>query len=429
MTRLNKLTIFDLKPFHLFLITLVLVVINLLSRWPGELTPDSMVQFNQAVSGQFTDGHPPIMSYLWSLFLPFSEGGISMFLLQVFFHWFGLGLFAFILLGHGHKLGALAMLLSGLTPIAMKYTGVILKDTLLVSFFLTAFALASCKKIQLKFAGVFLGLVAVLTRANAVFAFPSLLFLLIRKKLSMFKSLIFILVVSLPLIPLSQWINHHVLEAKRDGMVKSLQLFDLTGIAYFSGETSVLPVPIANLEGCYTPLYWDTLGKERCNFAAHEVTEDLTWDWIATILTHPVSYLQHRLSHFNYEIFFLVPPIQQCVEAPEGHDCPRSLISDLVAKNGLLWPVTWLVLGLVLIGSGLSEIPRAMVLSGLAYGFAYLFFGVASDFRYFYWTEMAIQTALILQVATTGFARWKAAVGAVSIVLLAGYMWRLASLI
>lgn len=106
------------------------------------------------------------------------------------------------------------------------------------------------------------------------------------------------------------------------------------------------------------------------------------------------------------------------------HDCPRSFISDTIAKNGLLWPVAWLTLGIAMLLLGLGDIARCLCLSGLLYGLAYILVGVASDFRYFYWTELSIQTALIFQIATNGFPRWRIAAIAIFMIWFLGYAWR-----
>ena len=110
--------------------------------------------------------------------------------------------------------------------------------------------------------------------------------------------------------------------------------------------------------------------------------------WLTNIFYNPISYLKHRIYHFNSSIFFLVPPAQQCFYAPEYHSCPKSILSDAIYKNALLWPVTWLTLGIVMLLTGLCGVSKALCLSGVAYGLAYFFFGIASDFRYYYWTNL-----------------------------------------
>ncbi|BAF72487.1 hypothetical protein [Sulfurovum sp. NBC37-1] len=424
----NRWKFINIKSIHVGLATILFTLLNLMLRWPGKLTPDSANQLRQAISGHYSDGNPPIMAIIWRELLPITDPTVVMLVLQTTLFWLGIGLFAAVLAQKDHHRAALVMLISGFTPIALMYTGVILKDSLMTSFFIAAFGLAAWKDVRLRSVGLLLGATGMLTRLNAVFAFPSLLFLALRLKLSLFKSLIYALIISIALIPLSQWINHDIFGAERAGLERSLQIYDLAGIAYFSGDTSVLPVDITNLSECYTPYYWDTLGAARCDYTFGKLDNSITREWITGIITHPLAYMQHRLSHFNYETFFLVPPVQQCVEAPEAHDCPRSLLSDFVSKNGLLWPVAWLTLGIVMLLSGLGDIPRALTISALMYGFAYLIIGVASQFRYYYWTEIAIQTALIFQIATAGFPKWRIAALSVLAIWIMGYLWRISYL-
>ena len=304
----------------------------------------------------------------------------------------------------------------------------ILKDTFLVSFLLTGFGLAVWGDVRLRGMAALAGLVGMLARTNGVFAAPPLFLLCLRRNMPLLRTAMWSFVLAVALIPTSQWINHAILRASPTHQERALQLYDLTGIAYFSGDKSVLPVDIPDVEGCYVPLFWDDLKYERCGKANSKIRHDLTRVWLAGIVSHPAAYAEHRIAHFNREIFFLVPPAEQCVDAPELHDCPKSLISDLVVKNCLLWPVTWLALGLVMLFGGLGTVPRALCLSGLLYGFAYLAVGLAADFRYFYWTEIAIQTALIMQVGVAGFPRWRWALAAILAVWVAGYSWRFLSL-
>ena len=193
-------------------------------------------------------------------------------------------------------------------------------------------------------------------------------------------------------------------------------------------DISVLPVTINEISLCYTPLFWDTLGGERCENAFARTPANITWDWLVSIVTHPASYAMHRISHFNREIFFLVPPIQQCVDAPEYHTCPKTLFSDAITKNGFLWPSTWLILGIVILTSNIAGIGQALCISGLLYGFGYLVVGLAADFRYFYWTELSIQTSLILNFSSFGLQFWRKVTFSIFTVWILGYAWRISSI-
>ncbi len=416
-----------IKPLPVKWLAIAFGLLNFVLRWPGHLTPDSARQLSQAAASHFDDWHPPLMAWIWQWLIPFGNATASMLAFQIALHWLGIGLFAGVINRGGSYKAALLMLISGFTPIALTYTGVIQKDSLLASFFIAGFGLVAWNSVQLKGVGILMVALGTLTRMNGVFAAPALLFLVLRRRWSLPKIVLSSMILSLALIPLAQWINHEIFHAERTGVEKSLQLFDLAGIAYFSGDSTVLPVSIPNIEKCYTPLFWDTLVTDRCDKAFQKINRGIGHEWFLGIAEHPFAYIEHRLTHFNRTIFFLVPPAQQCVDAPEMHDCPRSFISDTIAKNGLLWPVAWLTLGTAMLLLGLGDIARCLCLSGLLYGFAYIVVGVATDFRYFYWTELSIQTALIFQIATTGFPRWRIAAIAVFIIWLMGYAWRLLS--
>jgi hypothetical protein len=137
--------------------------------------------------------------------------------------------------------------------------------------------------------------------------------------------------------------------------------------------------------------------------------------------------MRHRLTHFNQNIYFLVPPMQDCVFVPKHHACgpsDQNLVKDAIVRNALLWPVTWLLIGALLLFMPLTETARMLTLSGMLYGMCYLVVGVASGFRYFYWTEMAIQVALVWQLATAGLPRWRLLVIAVAALWTVGYIYR-----
>lgn len=422
---IKKYRLYELKPLHIALLTIILTFVNLIIHWPGQLNPDSKGQLLEAYAGNYSDWHPPVMAVIWRQMLFLDYALEPMLLLQISLHWLGFGLFSYSLCKAKRPITALIMLFSGFTPIAFKYTGIIQKDTLLTSLMIAGFGFVSLGNLKLKWFGVLISFIGMLTRANGIFAFPPVIILSFKKTLNLYKIIFICLFLSTILIPISWWINHTVLNATKTNIERSLQLYDLAGIAYFSNDKSVLPVDIKNLDKCYTPLFWDTLASERCEMAFTRIDRAITREWLNNIFKYPIAYLKHRFSHFNREIFFLVSPAQQCVDAPEFHNCPKSLLSDTITKNGLLWPVAWLTLGFIMLITGIKGVSQALCLSGVLYGMGYLFVGVAADFRYFYWTEISIQTALIFQWAYFGFKQWRIAAFAVINVWLIGYIYRI----
>lgn len=400
---------------------------NLAVAWPGTLTPDSRNQLGQALAGVFNDWHPPLMAEIWALI-----GGTlpAMLALQIGMHWLGIWALAETLRRDRAGKWAFAMLGVGLTPIAIKYTGVIQKDTLLASFFIAAFGMAALSG-RHRVAAI-LGVAGTLCRANGVFALPPL-FLSRAKRIKLLPALGLCLLAAAAFVPVSNLVNHRLLRAEETGVERSLQLFDLAGIARFSGDASVLPRGAEHAEHCYTPLFWDTLPIAGCAGPVERLPKSLTASWVRAIAAHPIAYAHHRLAHFNKAIFFVVPPMEQCVDAPAFHSCDfttRGMIVDFVTKNAFLWPATWLVIGVMLLFGELHPIARALSLSGLTYGLAYAVVGVAADFRYFYWTELAIQAAIMFQLAQVGrLSRWKPLAAATAAVWIAGYAARFMAMI
>ena len=374
----------------------VLALLTLGICFPGEMTPDAARQLAEARTGKFTDWHPPIMAMLWSV-APYPA---AMLTLQIGLHWIGIAGLALRLSGHWRWV----MLAVGLTPIAFKYLGVLQKDTLLTSLFVAAFGLAA----HFRIASIALGLFGSLVRANGVFAFGPLAL----PRMGLVRTIALSVALSAALIPVSMAFNRLVSEPT--GVERSVQAYDLAGIEQFSGKPS----------GCYTPLFWDTLSTERCGFSYQKIRGSITGEWLNAIANHPLAYAQHRLMHFNSTTFFLVPAMQQCVEAPEMHECDQSLLTDALTKNPLLWPVTWLAVGLLLLFAKPDPFARNLCLSGLLYGFAYLLVGVASDFRYFYWTELAVQAAIVLHLAEGGRVPIKPLALVIGAVWVAGYVAR-----
>jgi hypothetical protein len=328
------------------------------------------------------------MAALWSL----CPTPAAMLVLQIALFWTGLALVA-------RAARSPWPLIIGLSPIAVYYLGIIGKDTLLASALMLGAGLCS---LGWRWTGAAVLLVGGFLRANAGFALGPLLF----KRIWL--AAVFG-VLMLGLVALSSR------AVERTGVERGLQLFDLAGIDHFEGGNR-FP------EGCYTSMLWDTLSTGRCGHAFQR-SGNVTGEWISAIVRHPVAYAEHRIAHFNRATFFLVPPAQQCVEAPELHDCPVSARSDFITKNALFWPCLWLAVGIALLFMpGLGGIASALSWSALVYGFSYAVVGVASDFRYFLWSEIAVQMALVLAWRDGVRLRTPALVGAAVVVL--GYAAR-----
>lgn len=398
------------QPFVIWGSAALLFAATIAVAWPGTLIGDNIRQLQEIASGQISDWHSPFHSTVWALF-----GGKTapMLVFQALVYWTGIALLANALARKAGLRWGLALLAVGLTPLSILYMARIQKDNFVTAWLILAVGLT------VKFGrayGLLPAILGMLSRANAVFAVPPLFV----SSRSLLRTVALCVALALALIPLSRLINYDVLGAKPSNVEKSLQLFDLAGIETFSGATLVQP----SLERCYTPFWWDRLEIECRAFTRSRGS--LTSVWLKAIADHPAAYLWHRARAFNSNIHFLVPARQDCIATanPDCVETDQALLKDALTRNPLLWPVTWLLVGSLLLFTRLEGTARALILSGLLYGFAYFAFGVAAGIRYFYWTEFAIQVGIVWQLAIGGIPRWRRIALAVAAVWLAGLAFR-----
>jgi hypothetical protein len=451
----------------IFLATaVVFFAVNLAIRFPGTLTPDSRNQLAQAIVGQFTDWHPPIMAVLWSALLPLIPGPASLLILHVGALWFGLACVGDALRRIGRPHTGFAVLVSGLSPVILYYSGIIIKDVGVASMCIAAFGAIFWFQSQERkvpwwvmiFVLAFL-LYATFVRANAVFATPPLLVYAAGRVSKLRHLFLLAAALTLAMVPASGLVNRALAPNGQTGIRQSIQVYDLVGIAFHSGDLSILPTRMSReqLRKCYTPLFWDTIAEEVCERTWQRLPPPGSAErnaiaslWLASIGAHPVAYAKHRLRHFNASLQFLVPPAQHCRFFPAMHDCgevtprpdgrgfdfsSRLLAMDYVKKNPLVWPIVWIALGIGVF-AGACWLPRSpqtygglvLAASGLLYGFGYFLVGLAADPRYYLWTILAVQsTALILgpELARSNPRSLRVTAVALGVILVAGYIFRI----
>jgi len=412
------------RSFSIAATALLLFAINFALHWPGELTPDSTWQYEQAISGHFNDWHPPIMAYTWSLLRYIADGPQPMLAFQLIFHWLGFAMLADGLSRTGRTKAGWLMLATGAFPLFFYFNGYITKDVGLVSASIAGFGLIFWYRIQgrrpppaIVIAALVLIAYGALVRHNAVFAFaPLLLYAVVDPaRIGARRLIILVCVLSIVAIPVSSIVNRHLFRATPSGAILSLQLIDVVGIARHSGDLSVLPsvlhLSTSDVEHCYRP--YDTMDRllefGPCKFISERLVAstsaaERTTMWLVAIISHPVAYAQHRLKIFNSMMYFFVPAkhcrfSDSCMKLS-----PQEIRLDYIKRNILVWPASWIVLGVCMVAAGLglssASAPlsacRTLLVSGLGYSFAYLIVGVAADVRYHYWSIVAILTAFIV---------------------------------
>lgn len=388
-----------------------LAAATILFFWPGTMIGNTIVQLGEIRAGQLRDWHPPMMAVMWKALGTTPQ---SLLILNSMLYWTGIGLIADELMRRRGAGWGFAVLLVGLSPIAFLNLGRVQRDNFMVSLFLIAAGLG--EKLSLR-AAVVPGALATLFRTDAIFAFPPL----IVSSRRWVVRLALCLALAVALFPIVNFVNRSVLGAIPAHAEKSLQLFDIAGIESISGDSAIKP----DIKRCYTPFWWDSL--ERDCHALSNNPQSLTKIWISAIADHPVAYVAHRLDHFNQAIFFLVAPRQDCRFDPNGENCKSgtySALKDAAVRNAFLWPVTWLVVGLFLLFGRLEPLAERLTWSAMLLAAAQLAVGVATEFRYFLWVELALQVAVVWQLGMGRLPNRKPMLAGVFCVWLIGYGFR-----
>jgi hypothetical protein len=413
-----------------------LASLNLAIGFPGEAGPDSQSQYAQVVAGHLDDWHPPIMAWLWSIFRLVADGDAPMFCFQVVFYWLSFGLIAITLARAGRTPAAWAMLGVALLPPFLRLNVVLLKDVGMAVTFLSAFAAMFWYRSQnreppMAVAAISLVLLfyGALVRANAVFAVAPLFAYIIRPRWLGRPWLLLAasIPVALALVPAANVFNHRVLHAEPLRIIRCLQIFDITGVAFYSDELAVFgrdhSFTREEVTACYHPHGFDSLSPwGECRFfwnrlavspnlqgtvenldgrsaMGAEPNPDLFGLWIAAIVRHPLAYAVHRLGNFSSEVTAL-PYFDFDAETIPS---PYRAIYDVVTA-----PAVWLVIGVGLLvqlakarplrRSASTDAALALLLSGLPYASAYFIIGLATESRYLFWSLIAIFAAMVIAV-------------------------------
>jgi hypothetical protein len=422
--------------------------------WPGIVEYDSVLQYGQALSGRYDDWHPPVMARLWSvLIVSGAPGGGPMLILQLGEYVAGLALIAAALLRAGRPRAALAVAAIGWWPPFVGWQGVVLKDAQGVAAMVAAVGVI----VRYRLAGravpwparavvAMLLLYALLVRANAVFAVAPLLAGLAVAVRPMRRLAIAGAIVAATLT-LSPPVNHRLLGATASGVEKTQPLYDLAGIAVRAGGGgtgfSDAEVRALVVHRCVTPFFWDRLSDAPgCDAATAPMSRRpanaLYRQLAMAAVAHPFAFAAHRLAHLNSTDRWWVP-FRWPGAAPPGGSEPNGLGLAQPARRATVWegmagwlvetpagwPVVWIVVAGVAFAAGwrtvgpAAVIARALLASALALEASFGVVSIASDLRYHLWPMIATALALVLLGQAPWQRRWRIALAALLIGVIA----------
>lgn len=418
----------------------------------GVVTPDSVVQYGQALSGRYDDWHPPVTAWLWRQLLHLGPGGAPLLILDVALYWGAIGLIAETLRArHGAAAAAIPILLAAL-PIPFGQIGALLKDPLMAGLMLMASALlirrAAGGPGWLPVAAIPLILLASATRINALFAaLPLLLLAAPQAWTARFGRYAASAAVGAMLLLASGWtINDVLLKPQHSHPLYSLINFDLAGIVAQGGPNGYPGLSDADARRltahCYDPRLYGAHDAELCALPEDGIADHVarTGDspigiWLNAVIRAPGAYLRHRIAHLDWNWRLMVPsvPDDAVYLMSEPNDLGLRFIPNAAtrvvvgAARIMAWspfgrPASWLAvaLGLLIVAPRLPSrrIVTALAASALLYGGAYALVSVAPDLRYNLWTMLAAMIGLAIVLAERAALSWRRRLAALAPIVL-----------
>ncbi|OEE68513.1 hypothetical protein A1OS_12690 [Enterovibrio norvegicus] len=454
---------FPKRNVEFFLITFLSVsvfFILVFAFYPGVYTNDSADQLSQAISLNFSDWHPPLMSMLWAELNTLFSGYSSLFIFIIFLLSAGLYLISLSLFLLERSKIALVIPLVLLSPYVVNFVGVVWKDVLyaalsllsLGSLFL-AIVLKSGKKMTVILGGaaIIISAFAFGVRTNGLFMMLTVVFMVFNslrdKNANKSKIALNTIVVSIMSV-LCIWLISASGNPDKRYPIQYLQVFDLVGISVFE-QRELFPEYLLNSTG----YDFDEIASQyntslkttgnangivflRENDSPSLLTltvdenelDELRKYWIITILENPISYMKHRFQLIEFFLNSGFYSLQYPNTDKERHDLfskfnievnsdiheteKRTVLQRALLSNSIFLYDHDLMKGLYIIVFCLTiffitvpfyrrnlvlKLVCLLTLSSIMYFVPYLIVLPASDFRYLYWPCLATTlSALIL---------------------------------
>jgi len=395
---------------------------------PGLFSQDSIYQLSQAFSNEYGDWHPPLMAYLWHLFLSASLPISSMLFFQISLLW--LALFQYRKF-QGFSFRSYVIYLLPFLPWIYNFIGVIWKDVLLAYLLLNTAIYISIlfgrKKIHY---GNFLVVILLFfvtynLRGNAIFAifpFVVLFSYIYFQRSSRLKIILLSIIIVVGTIAVSNIFNYSYLKAEKTNPESMIYTDDLLYFSLIANESIVPGADLESLIVCsktrLAEMTFSVKGMCLDLYTESKVEkDDLSSVWLQTVSQNPLKYLAFRIGVFSEIIRSRQLPPIYIQQIPEIIDNPNDLVFEknkyyVTMQKIIYWssayfpnlfkPYLWLsfILSFLMVlafyifknrRSSKDLIPTFFIaLSGIMYAFAYLVIGSGPDFRYFYWSVLAI---------------------------------------
>jgi hypothetical protein len=436
-----------LRPFTVVFAAWIFVVVY---AFPGYMNWDASEQETQARAGEFWDGHPPLMAFMWRLAERLAHGPFLMLLLQTsLFAW---GLFAAFRLRFLPRTAAWLAAALLLFPPVLTPMAVVWKDAQMAGFLLAGIMLTLQPSRRARVAGIALLFLGVGVRHNAPFALPGLCMFAVatwgvRRNLVVIAAA---MGLALALTAGAMFVNAKLILGRENTWIRTIAMHDILGTVCMSDPMSdaevrdlLTGVPLL-IDGdlqqkfCakYDPRVWFQVSfGDGAPFSQRPWAKERSarkHAWIRALREHPLAYLHHRWRVFAEVIGLTTNPPWEpaCQEFGANHDQMQALgeahtlswfqievgkvAQWFAAKTPAYRPWAYAVIGLILLGFALVRRDgwlAALLTSGMLYEASYFIGAPSPDFRYSHWLVTCVCIAAITvcgERLRAGFARLRA---------------------
>ena len=410
--------------------------LELLAFWPGLMSTDSFEQYVQAALHRYSDHHPPIMAWVWSLTDRVIPGPGGMLILHLVLLWGGLWAVA----AGAHRRGfrhAWLILPIGVLPWVANIAGVIWKDVGMACALLGAgglLYLAEDREGWLRVAAIATAVVligyATMVRANGFLAalpLPCYAAAIAFPRLTVMRAAAAGAILVALLFGGQQVMERKVLDASPRHLSQLVMLFDLSGITCHGAKIDIPDAyrrpgyDRASLCRAYDPDQVDRLfffPQSPLHMSPDDdAFANLRMEWISATTQHPKLYLAHRMDSFagllglhrvSRDDRYLRQPYMQSnpwgfAFRPNAFSSALEAAVDALADTGLFSGALWMAIAMLLLGLIAWRRLRArfetvLLASALMNALPYFFVSLAANYRFLYWTVLATSVASVLML-------------------------------
>lgn len=402
--------------------------ISLAAFFPGFMSADSLAQYSSSKTLIFNDWHPPIMSWLWSIFNLLFDGPEGLLIFNLLLFW------AALYIWHEHfrdRKYAWLILLIGFLPWIINFSGVLWKDVGM-AFSLLLLSGIGISKVS---PGRIFSLLVVLfyainLRYNALFSALPLLILITANwfpRLSTIKLLMLPAGALILTVIGGGFFNNYVLDSIKTKPSNYMLVDDLAYLSLTAKKSLIPGVAFEDIQNCSTYEIGDNelVGKVFClqNHESYITSKPLNTElktiWTTEVIKQPFEYIGYRLAAFSYllrspddEPYYIWHPgiDKNQMGITQKKNGLTVLVDKLVhgtaqALPFIFKPYWWLWISSLLLlttfatkQNASTRTIQALLVSSLLYILSYIPITPMADFRYIYWSVIATTLAGILLI-------------------------------